>query len=1030
MDSPFPFQPTLDRLRSLSQLDIRRGWRIAPEPALGKIEATRWEAWPVAELNAKGHIAWPQGRQQLWLYQTITWPQRLENYPIDKFQAKLALRWWADLAEIFVNGERVQVGDLFDCFGRILLTERLQPGKRVEVALRLLSPGHDAGALVRSQLCFERPAAVLPEPGFIADELEILAEYLHHFESDLLPEFTAILTKINWDVLPDRGQFDLSLDTVRRLLRPWRRSLKQRQIRCLGHAHLDMAWLWPVADTWLAAERTFESVLGLQPDFPELTYTHSTPALFAWLEQNRPQLFAQVQAQVEAGRWSVDAGLWVEPELMIIGGEAIARQILYGQRYCQEKFGAISAIAWLPDSFGFSWQLPQLLLQGGITCFATQKLRWNDTNRFPHELFRWRGRDGSEILALTLPPIGSDIEPVEMARYAYHWEQKTGQQTCLWLPGVGDHGGGPSRDMLAQSRRWARSPFFPTLEFGQVSEVLPPEPPTDLPIWEDELYLELHRGCYTTHGDQKWYNRRCETSLYEAELLSVMAERVAQRPYPQVALETAWKQALFNQFHDILPGSAIPEVFVDADRDWQSCLETCRDISIGAMGAIGSQIRLTPPVPGAKPWLVFNLLGWERRETVTIPASSTGQILDDDGQILPSQFVAAALEPWPTCYPPQLNCIPHQLAAVTVPALGYVVLWQAPTTTEIVATIPNRWTLENDYLTAEIDPATGDIASLWDKAGDRQVLAGPGNQLWAFADAGQYWDAWNIAPDYRDHPLPTAQLSRIEWIEFGPLRQRLRVVRWLAESEFQQDYVLDAAADYLKIESVIDWRANQVVVKANFPLAVQADHCTHEIPFGAINRPTSPQTPEQKAKWEVPMLRWADLSQGNAGVSLLSDAKHGLDFGPDRLGLTLLKAPLWPNPGADRGVHRVTYALYPHGGDWRRAQTVQRAINLGQPLRIYLGQPAAGPLSAYHSFWPEGASGMLAALKKAESGEGYVARFYEPHGEEIPFRPEEICGLRPQAALNLVEHPAGAVPEKLSPWQIVTIALADTQESA
>lgn len=1034
MDFPCHLQQTLDRLRALTRLDIRSGWRIAPEP-VPTVPDERWQRWPLAQLNPRGHIAWPQGRQELWLYQQLSWPEQLQGYPIHAFEAKLALRWWADLAEIFVDGEQVQSGDLFDCFGRIPLTAAVQPGTTVAVALRLLSPSHDPGALVRSQVMLERPQATLPEPGFIADELAVVATYEPFLAPEHRPDWEALLAKIDWQHLCDRGVFDLSLDTVRRWLLPLTDELKRRQIICLGHAHLDMAWLWPVADTWEAAERTFQSVLQLQKDFPELTYTHSTPALFAWLQQHRPQLLATIQEQVAQGRWSIDAGLWVEPELNLIGGEAIARQILYGQCYCQATFGSPSPIAWLPDSFGFCWQLPQLLRQGQIHCFATQKLRWNDTNPFPYELFRWRGRDGSEMLALTLPPIGSDIDPLAMARYAFDWEARTQRQQCLWLPGVGDHGGGPSRDMLEQARRWQKSPFFPSLRFGQVRELAPelatPELSEELPLWEDELYLELHRGCYTTHADQKWYNRRCEERLFEAEGLSVIAERVADHPYPQEALETAWKQTLFNQFHDILPGSATPEVFEDANRDWRAALQTSYDVARAAVGAIAPHIHLDPPEPGAQPFLLWNPLNWPRRELVAIPvATDGGQILDAEGAVLPVQRIDSTPDPTPTAYPPGGNNTPHLLVEAAVPPLGYSVLWLVPAPTDRVpAPTPETWVLENPYLQVTVNPATGDLISLYDKQRRRQLLNGPSNQLQAFADSGQYWDAWNIAPDYLHHPLPPFQLERINWVETGPLRQRLRVIRWLGQSRFQQDYVLCAQAEQLRIESTVDWRETQVLVKANFALALAADQATCEIPFGAIDHPTRPRTPQEKAKWEVPALRWADLSQPGSGVSILTDAKHGFDLGPDRLRLTLLKAPLWPNPGADRGQHRITYSIYPHGGDWRQAGTVRRAIALNQPLRVWpLEVLPGGTLPPCHSFWKGGQCGILAALKKAESGQGYVARCYEPHGQSVNFDWAGICDLSPQHGLDLLETPTGSVSPQLSPWCIQTIGLGDRSD--
>ncbi|NEP17889.1 MAG: alpha-mannosidase, partial [Leptolyngbya sp. SIO4C1] len=656
----------LQRLRCCSQQSIQSAWhwQLGDVPHETVLQSPLPQSWPIAPLNQRQHIAWAKGQQVLWLYQQIVVPAALHGYSLDGLTLRLALTWWAEDAQIFIDGSLVQAGDLFDCFTRLCLGSAVTAGETFEVAIRLISPGHDAGALVRSHLCYEAPARLglpSPEPGFVADELEVLQHYAQTLAPERLSAIEQAIAAIDWSALAkgqtapqsasggeQRWAFHQSLAQVRSQLQSHGDWVKQRQLHCLGHAHLDLAWLWPVADTWQAAERTFQSVLNLQQDFPELTYTHSSPALFDWLEQHRPALFQAVQQKVKEGTWGIDAGLWVEPELNIVSGESIARQILYGQRYCQAKFGSISKIAWLPDTFGFCNQLPQLLQLGGIEVFATQKLRWNDTNPFPHELFLWQALDGSEVLGWTLPPIGTDFDPIQIAQYAASWENQTGLGQALWLPGVGDHGGGPSRDMLERSRRWAASPFFPKVRFssaiGFLEAALPTQ--TELPVWSDELYLELHRGCYTTHADQKQANRHGEALLYQAELWSSIAQIVARHSYPKAALAQAWKTLLFNQFHDILPGSAVPEVFVDANQGWAAVKQSGQQAVDEALDAIAAHISWpSPPHPDAKPLLVFNALSWERSEVVTysVPKSArqkpqTGwQLCDLAGQSVPLQ---------------------------------------------------------------------------------------------------------------------------------------------------------------------------------------------------------------------------------------------------------------------------------------------------------------------------------------------------------------------------------------------------------
>jgi len=862
----------------------------------------------------------------------------------------------------------------------------------------------------------------------------------------------------------------------------------------LGHAHLDLAWLWPLEDTWQAAERTFESVLALQKTCPELTYTHSSPALFAWLEANRPDLFQAIQQQVNSRRWAIDAGLWVEPELNLISGESIVRQILYGQRYCQEKFAHISPIAWLPDSFGFCWQLPQLLSQGGIRYFATQKLRWNDTNAFPHDLFWWQGLDGTRILSLTLPPIGSDIDPITMATYACTWEANTGFSHSLWLPGIGDHGGGPTRDMLEKASRWANSPFFPQLSFTHAVDFLQTlenslksgipsypsstsptptasslrisseqprldgfhfsasaEPTPSLPVWTDELYLELHRGCYTTHAEQKWYNRHCEDLLYQAELFASIATMITACPYPQAKLETAWKQILFNQFHDILPGSAIPEVFETANQTWQSALDTGTYILQQALTRLAHAIAIpSPPHPQAIPVVLFNPLNWAREEVVSLPlppeydTARVWQGYTTSGQPLTTQI---SPDPADAEAPPSL--LVH---GAEIPSVGHQLIWLVPTD-QPAPTPPaaeEAWVLENSLLKVTLDPTTGTISSLIHKTSGRETLSAPGNDLQAFQDKGQYWDAWNIAPDYQDHPLETAQLRTMAWLDCGPLRQRLRVVKTLNQSTIIQDYILDRKSGILDIHTQVDWHETQVLLKAAFPVTVAAPYATYDIPYGASKRSTLPDPSHNAAKWEVPALRWADLSQPDYGVSLITDSKHGFDATTGQLRLTLLKAPLWPDPNADRGHHSFRYSLYPHAADWQTARTVQLAHNKTIPIQPCWLQPQAaqgvipGRSSLSPTFLPPTMSYLdlgdstlvLSTLKLSESRDDhFILRCYESTGEPSNLTINSPLPFTVLGTADILEHQCHTLAinqdlplsVSISPWQVVNllIQLAD-----
>ncbi|WP_427159015.1 alpha-mannosidase [Aliinostoc sp. HNIBRCY26] len=982
--------------------------------------------WQPVELNAKGNIAWTGGQKVLWLAQKFTVPQNLHGYPVAGLSLRLSLLWWADSAKIYVNGELVLEGDLFDCAPRILLSPEVTPGEEFTVTLRLVSPGHCDGALVRSLLIYESTDYNYPDPGFVADELAILQLYLEKFAPEKLDTLASIIEQFPTHT-PE------TLITLRQqLINHLQTSPFLDKIYLLGHAHLDLAWLWPVSETWNAAQNTFESVLKLQQDFPELIFCHSSPSLYAWVEENRPDLFEKIQQKVIAGVWEVVGGFWVEPDLNLLSGESLVRQLLYGQRYTQEKFGKLTNVVWVPDTFGFCATLPQFLQQAGIKYFVTQKLRWNDTNKFDYGAFWWRSPDGSQVFSYMSAPVGEGIDPIKMANYSLEWLNQTNLTASLWLPGIGDHGGGPTRDMLEIARRWQTSPFFPDLEFitaekylqqieaggrGQGAEEqgknsLPqsPVPSPQFPIWNDELYLEFHRGCYTTHADQKRWNRSSENLLYQAELFASFAKVICGVDYPKSAIETAWKQVLFNQFHDILPGSSITQVYVDALPEWQQVEQVGTKILQESLQAIASHFTLPqPPHPDSLPIFVFNSLNWQRSEVVslTLPtAHQQYQVYDSTGKQLLSQLSA----------PSTLLFL-----ATDIPPVGYRLFWLSPTSyISPTSPTPTEFILENEYLRVIVDPDTGDLSSVFDKTHQREILNGAGNQLQGFKDSGQYWDAWNIDPNYSQHPLPATHLKSITWIEQGLVQSRVRVVRQLGNSEFSQDYILTAGSPLLKITSKVNWQENQVLVKAAFPLNIKSDFATYEIPCGAIRRPTQPETPQAKAKWEVPALRWADLTattnEGIYGVSLLNDCKYGYDANPEQLRLTLLRSPHWPDLQADRGLHEFTYAVYPHAGSWETAQTVRHGYELNIPLQIIFDSNHHSPVSTPHSQLPHqdrvsfldlsAANLILMAVKLSEDEpEKLILRCYESQGTTAELYLQSDLGLTLGEPVDLLEHP-------------------------
>ncbi|MGD1851114.1 MAG: alpha-mannosidase [Cyanophyceae cyanobacterium] len=1075
---------TLQRLRSLTQLDVRDRWRVhlGDLPVPLATAAENWDDWEIAPQDGRGYLMGDRGRQVRWLGQIITVPQALtdDGWALAGLRLRFALGWWSESAQVYVNGNLVQEGDLFDCFCRIILCDSVTVGDTWTVAIRLVSPGHDDGALVRSRLLFEPvdfdPKQLSPnasmEPGFVADELDTVYAYL---KAGVFPKFTLRsptaaqqdfnqkIAYLNWSKDEDGTvNVDRLVDSIQRIRlqmiqQGWSDCLKARKIEPVGHAHLDMVWLWALQETYEVAEKTFSSVLKLQKNNPDLTFCHSSPALLEWLEINRPELFNQVQNAVKNGQFEIAAGLWIEPEFNLISGEAIARQLLYGQRYVQEKFtdaqgNPISTkVAWLPDSFGFCWQLPQLFKKAGVDYFLTQKLRWNDTTEFPHELFYWVAPDGTKILTLMMPPIGTDTDPIAMGNRAIAWETATGDSHPLWLPGVGDHGGGPSQDMLDVAHLWQDSPLFPEIKFttgidhceSLEKRLVESKKVEALPEWKDELYLEFHRGCYTTHSDQKLANRQCENLLFEAELWSSLSgiQQLVTKAEIEVdhqQIKAAWKRILLNQFHDILPGSAVPEAYVDADRDWQFAKDNAQAVLQRAVKRWAQVITIdTKPNNDAIPYLVLNSVDGDRSNTVEILiskdwAGENWQAIAHNGKVLKSQIT----QYWSV---KEENCQERSLlvSLEKIDGIGYQTIYLQPieNNNDEISTDNHRYKLANQFIEATIHSESGLVTELINLVIGENCIKSPSNQLQFFKDEGQYWDAWNIDPNYEQYLLSAPQLVDIKWLETGPVRQRIRTTFKWQKSTFWQDYSLDSNSPYLTVTTQVDWCDRHVLVKAAVFLDESYDQATYQIPCGAIARPTRAKTEAEKAKWEVPALQWADLSTADntGGLSILNDCKHGYDAKPGQLRLPLLRGATWPNPNADKGYHCFTYALYPHAGSWQDANTVHHGDCLNRPLgAVAIAPDASAPKTqpAVAKLLTLGQSNLrLMTLKRAEdSAKNWVVHCHESHGEMASLENAEILGQRLVsshcAETDLLEKSAIAVPEVLTPWTVTALKFA------
>ena len=1021
-------QGLIRRLRSTAQRDWMVEWCLKTGES--------------AALNEKGQIAWAKGRQAIELVTQIDVAKQIESMsPIsmspssstrldsdDGWVVRLGLTWWAQQAEVWVNGRLVQEGDLFDHTCRVVIWdgaggERGDEATPIEVRLTLVSPGHDGGALMRSRVIVEA-ASGEADGGFVANEVEIVSKFVTVFCPDELED------------LADRLNGLETLSEIRSVLCCWSDRIKQYKIQCLGHAHLDLAWLWTVDETWEVAERTFLSALNLMKDFPALIFGHTTPVMYEWFEEHRPAIFRSIQDRVQAGKWEPIGGLWVEPEINVIGGESIARQILYGQKYYEKTFGRRSRVAWLPDTFGFCGQLPQLLKLGGMDYFVTQKLRWNDTTKVPHDVFNWQSPDGSQVLALMSAPIGEWIDPIKMSDYCWDFAARSGLRSALYLPGVGDHGGGPTRDMLEIMQRWQKSEVFPTIEFTTaesfLDEMIDRHIPVHYPVHHGELYLEFHRGCYTTHGDQKSFNRDCENALYEAELWASLAALTIGFNYPKKELEQAWKKTLFNQFHDILPGTSIRDVYPTANRAWEEVLIDTDCIINNAKDRIISAIApLEPPHPDAQLIIVFNPNHWTRSQLIGfVIADSPASPLSWRWQLQTLAGQALETEVKFRDSGERLACIIRSIVP-DVPALGYACYWAVPVAgkgTSLPIVEAEDYQFENEFIQVRINAETGNIHRIFDRQAQRDVLQDESNQLLSFKDDGQYWDAWNIDPNYKAHPLPTATLQSIRWIEKTKLRSRIEIVRTIGNSTFTQTYSLTQHSPILEIQNYIDWQEKHILVKAGFSFNLEADWVTYESACGIVDRTTRPETDAERAMWEVPGLRWASISDGDYGVSLLCDRKHGYDHRPNEIRISLLRGSEFPDPMADQGIHEFTIGIYPHAGNWKTADTPKRSLELSLPMQAIVPNERLmqGRLPGIATLLNLQASTlMLMAIKQSESDRNkYILRGYEYQGESSEVKLENISKIAPSLRLgdrlDLLENPLEGRSNKVRPWEIAS----------
>ena len=723
------------------------------------------------------------------------------------------------------------------------------------------------------------------------------------------------------------------------------------QFYAIGNAHLDLAWLWPMAETHRKTSRTFAAQLRLMEEYPGYKYLQSQPAAYVMCREYYPELYERIRQAVGKGQWIPEGAMWVEPDTNMPCGESLVRQVIHGKRFFREEFGIDSVLLWLPDSFGYSAALPQILKGCGVRYLVTQKIFWsyNEGDRFPYHYFTWQGADGTGIDTFLPTSYTYRTDPKEICETWKKRVQKRGLSAFLLPFGYGDGGGGPTRDHIEFLRREENLEGMPRVRtesplkfFEDMEKAGGPEN-----TYVGELYFSAHRGVFTSQAAVKKGNRRAETALREAEMWGVMA-MLRGKAYPFSRMDAAWKRLLLNQFHDILPGSSIARVYEEARRDHAWILDEAEAVKREALAGLAE----------GKGAAVFNSLSFGRTGLVPLPDAFAEGAVTADGEEVPVQRTEDGL-----------------FGLVTVPPCGAVSLTPGPVRKQHSVSAVKKEdcvVLENEAVRAAIN-GRGEIVSFVDRTTGREFAAGPMNRLLLYKDVPRKFDAWDIDSNYILQPVALDEPVSVAIREEGGLRAVVRVSRMVQHSEFEQDIILTAGSRRLDFVTRVDWHELHRLLKAEFPVDVQAAEGINEIQYGYMKHPTHRSRLYDSDRFEVCNHRYSALCDESHGAAVLKDCKYGISMNGNALQLTLLRAAASPEMRADNGRHTFTYAFTAWEGSFLSSPVVREACDLNVPLQV-----ASGTCPAFSAFRVDAPNVFVDAVKPAEDGSGdVILRLYE-----------------------------------------------------
>lgn len=782
-------------------------------------------------------------------------------------------------------------------------------------------------------------------------------------------------------------------------------SMPDEMLTCIGHTHIDVAWLWRYCHTREKVVRSFTTVLSLMEQYPEYLFMSSQPQLYQFLKEDHPKVYEEIKERVKEGRWEPEGGMWVESDTNVPSGESLVRQFLYGKRFFKQEFDADNKILWLPDVFGYSGALPQIMKKSGIDYFMTSKLKHNQYNEFPYNTFMWKGIDGTEVLShissYNPNTYNGLADQGDIIKAWNDFKEKEINTDALFTYGYGDGGGGPTKEMLETIRRYDKGlPGCPAAKPGRAIDYFDRldkkvQQNKRLPKWDGELYFEHHRGTYTSMARNKKKNRKAEFLYTSAEWISSLNGLLFGSDYQAQKLEKGWKNILLNQFHDVLPGSSIKEVYEDSDVIYEEVFKDGEEILEEGLYGIISAINTDE-----EKLVVFNMLSNRTEGIVEFCNSSDKEeiyLMYQDGTYYSCQKIEEEENRF--------------VAYVTdVSSKGYST-YQIKEEKESLDTQVSEISittdrLENKYYRILLDEK-GNFTSVFDKRENRELLkqGERGNVLQAFEDKPRNEDNWNIDIYYTEKMWEINDVERIEVVENGPVRGIIRIERKFLNSTITQDIIMYNDIPRIDFKTVADWKEKDIIVKAAFPVDLNANQATYEIQFGNIVRNTHWNTSWDMAKFEVCGHKWADLSEEGYGISLLNDCKYGYDIKDGNMRITLLRSGTIPNPDADKEIHEFTYSLYPHQGNWREAQTLVQAYDLNCPLIGKVINNQKGSLPQNLSMMNVDKENVIVeAVKKAEDSDDTIIRVYEAYNKrtnatiKLPKTIKQVIGC------NLMEN--------------------------